>query len=124
MSSARRWNLAPPEPEPRADGLHPRVEAVARRIHLSGADDRDIPPYRLGVNSGAATAAGMSELQRARGREKAAYLWIRALAVAAIAFVVTTSFQARPGSGRPRPGARRDARGSTVSAAPRSPRCG
>jgi hypothetical protein len=41
----------------------------------------------------------VSELQRARGRENAAYLWIRALGVAAIAFVVTTSFQARPAPG-------------------------
>ncbi len=42
---------------------------------------------------------GVSELQRARDREKAAYLWIRALSVAAIAFVVATSFQARPAPG-------------------------
>jgi signal transduction histidine kinase len=51
------------------------------------------------VNSGAAAAAGVSELQRVRGRERAAYLWIRVLGVAAIAFVVTTSFQARPAPG-------------------------
>ena len=51
------------------------------------------------MNSGAAATAGVSELQRARGREKAAYLWIRVLAVAAIAFVVITSFQARPAPG-------------------------
>ncbi len=50
------------------------------------------------MNSGAATA-GVSELQRARGRENAAYLWIRVLAVAAIAFVVITSFQASPAPG-------------------------
>ena len=37
-------------------------------------DERGIPPYRLGVNSGAAAAAGVSELQRVRGRERAAYL--------------------------------------------------
>ena len=41
----------------------------------------------------------MSELDRARGREQAAYLSIRVLAVAAIGFVVTTSFQARPAPG-------------------------
>jgi signal transduction histidine kinase len=51
------------------------------------------------VSSEAAATAGVSELQRARGREKATYLWIRVLAVAAIAFVVTTSFQARPAPG-------------------------
>jgi signal transduction histidine kinase len=41
----------------------------------------------------------MPELDRARGREQAAYLSIRVLAVAAIAFVVITSFQARPAPG-------------------------
>jgi signal transduction histidine kinase len=41
----------------------------------------------------------VSELQRARSREKAAYLWVRVLGAAAIAFVVTTSFQARPAPG-------------------------
>jgi signal transduction histidine kinase len=41
----------------------------------------------------------MPELERARGREQAAYLSIRVLAVAAIAFVVITSFQARPAPG-------------------------
>jgi signal transduction histidine kinase len=51
------------------------------------------------VNSEAAATAGVSELQRVRGREKAAYLWIRVLGVAAIAFVVSTSFQARPAPG-------------------------
>jgi signal transduction histidine kinase len=50
------------------------------------------------VNSEAA-AGGVSELQRARGREKTAYLWIRVLGAAAIVFVVTTSFQARPAPG-------------------------
>jgi signal transduction histidine kinase len=49
------------------------------------------------VNSQA--TVGVSELQRARDRERAAYLWIRALSVAAIAFVVATSFQARPAPG-------------------------
>jgi len=49
------------------------------------------------VNSKAAAAVGVSE--RARGREQAAYLSIRALAGAAIAFVVITSFQARPAPG-------------------------
>jgi signal transduction histidine kinase len=51
------------------------------------------------VSTKAATAAGVSELERARGREQAAYLWIRVLAVAVIAFVVITSFQARPAPG-------------------------
>ena len=51
------------------------------------------------VSAKAATAAGVSELDRARGREQAAYLSIRVLAVAAIAFVVITSFQARPAPG-------------------------
>ncbi len=41
----------------------------------------------------------VSELERARGRQQAAYLTIRVLAVAAIAFVVTTSFQTRPAPG-------------------------
>ena len=47
------------------------------------------------MSTKAAAAAGVSELERARGREQAAYLSIRVLAVAAIAFVVITSFQAR-----------------------------
>jgi len=51
------------------------------------------------VNSGAAATAGASELQRARDREKATYLWIRVLSVAAIVFVAVTSFQARPAPG-------------------------
>jgi signal transduction histidine kinase len=51
------------------------------------------------VNSEAAATVGEAELQRARSRENAAYRWIRVLGVAAIAFVVTTSFQARPGPG-------------------------
>jgi signal transduction histidine kinase len=51
------------------------------------------------VSAKAATAAGVSELERARGLEQAAYLAIRVLAVAAIAFVVITSFQARPAPG-------------------------
>ena len=41
----------------------------------------------------------MTELDQARARERAAYRAIRALGVAAIAFVVTTSFQARPAPG-------------------------
>jgi signal transduction histidine kinase len=41
----------------------------------------------------------MSELERAQGREKATYRAIRVLAAAALAFVVTTSFQARPAPG-------------------------
>jgi signal transduction histidine kinase len=51
------------------------------------------------VNSGVAATADVSELQRARGREKATYLWIRVLGAAAIAFVVITTFQARPAPG-------------------------
>ena len=51
------------------------------------------------MSTKAATAAGVSELERARGREQAAYLSIRLLAVAAIAFVAITSFQARPAPG-------------------------
>jgi signal transduction histidine kinase len=51
------------------------------------------------VSTKAATAAGVSELERARGREQAAYLSIRVLAAAAIAFVAITSFQARPAPG-------------------------
>jgi len=76
------------------------------------------------VNSGAAATAGASELQRARDREKATYLWIRVLSVAAIVFVAVTSFQARPA-----PGGHGQALGVALmlvvfSAAPRSPRCG
>jgi signal transduction histidine kinase len=51
------------------------------------------------VNSGVAATAEVSELERARGREKATYLWIRVLGAAAIAFVVITTFQARPAPG-------------------------
>jgi signal transduction histidine kinase len=51
------------------------------------------------VSSGAATTAGTAELAKARGRERAAYLSVRLLAAAAIAFVVVTSFQARPAPG-------------------------
>jgi signal transduction histidine kinase len=51
------------------------------------------------VSSRAATSAGLPGLERARGREQAAYLSIRVLAAAAIAFVVITSFQARPAPG-------------------------
>ncbi len=51
------------------------------------------------MSTKAATSAGVSELDRARGREQAAYLAMRVLAVAAIAFVVITSFQARPAPG-------------------------
>ncbi len=43
--------------------------------------------------------AGVADLDRARGREQATFLWIRVLAVAAVAFVVITSFQARPAPG-------------------------
>jgi signal transduction histidine kinase len=51
------------------------------------------------VNSGVGATADVSELERARGREKATYLWIRVLGAAAIAFVVITTFQARPAPG-------------------------
>jgi signal transduction histidine kinase len=51
------------------------------------------------VSTKAAASARVSELDRARDREKAAYHAIRVLAVAAIAFVVITSFQARPAPG-------------------------
>jgi signal transduction histidine kinase len=51
------------------------------------------------VSSNAAPSAGLPELEQARGREQAAYLSIRVLAGAAIAFVVITSFQARPAPG-------------------------
>jgi signal transduction histidine kinase len=43
--------------------------------------------------------AGASELQQARNRERATYLWIRALSAAAIVFVAFNSFQARPAPG-------------------------
>ena len=43
--------------------------------------------------------AGVADLDRARGREQATFLWIRVLAVAVVAFVVITSFQARPAPG-------------------------
>ena len=81
MASTRRWTPADRESTCRA-GTNP-----------------EIPSYRLGVNSEAAATAGVSELQGARSRENAAYLWIRVLGVAAIAFVVTTAFQARPAPG-------------------------
>jgi signal transduction histidine kinase len=51
------------------------------------------------VSSRATTTAGTAELAQARGRERAAYLAVRLLAVAAIAFVVITSLQARPPPG-------------------------
>ena len=51
------------------------------------------------MSTNAAAAAGVSELERARGREQAVYLAIRVLAVAVIGFVVITSFQARPAPG-------------------------
>jgi signal transduction histidine kinase len=72
---------------------------AGRESTRQAGDERDIPPYRLGVNSGAAATDGVSELQRARDREKATYLWIRALSIAAIVFVAVTSFQARPAPG-------------------------
>ena len=51
------------------------------------------------MSTKAAASAGVSELDRARDREQAAYLSIRVLAVAVIAFVVITSLQARPAPG-------------------------
>ena len=51
------------------------------------------------MNSQAA-APGTAALDQARERERAAYGAIRVLAVAAIAFVVTTTFQARPAPAR------------------------
>ncbi len=51
------------------------------------------------MSSKAAAPAGISELDRARGRERVTYLSIRVLAGAAIAFVVATSLQARPAPG-------------------------
>ncbi len=42
---------------------------------------------------------GVADLHQARDREQATFLWIRVLAVAVVAFVVTTSFQARPAPG-------------------------
>jgi signal transduction histidine kinase len=51
------------------------------------------------VSTRAVTSAGVSELDRARGREQAAYVAIRVLAVAAITFVVISTFQARPAPG-------------------------
>jgi signal transduction histidine kinase len=92
--------LGPAEPEPRVAGLPPEGgRPPGGKSTRWGRDGREIPPYRLGVNSQAAATAGLSELQRERGREKTAYLWIRLLGVAAIAFVVTTSFSARPPPG-------------------------
>jgi hypothetical protein len=67
--------------------------------------------------------AGVSELERARGRQQAVYLAIRALGVAAIAFVAITSVQARPA-----PGGHGEALGVAVAlivfCARPSPRCG
>ena len=47
----------------------------------------------------AAAVAGVADLDRARVREQATFLWIRVLAVAVVAFVVITSFQAHPAPG-------------------------
>ena len=60
-------------------------------------DGRQIPPYLLEVDPQA--MAGASELQQARNRERATYLWIRALSVAIIVFVAANSFHARPAPG-------------------------
>ena len=62
------------------------------------------------MSSKAATSAGLPGLERARGREQAAYLSIRVLAGAVIAFVVITSFQ-----GRPAPGGHGEALGAAVA---------
>jgi hypothetical protein len=75
------------------------VEAISRESTCRAETAGDIPPYRLGVSSGAAATAGMSELERAKDREKATYRWIRLLGAAAIAFVVTTALQSRPAPG-------------------------
>ena len=75
------------------------MEAISRESTCQAQTTGDIPPYRLGVNSGAAATSGVSELRRARGREKATYLWIRVLGAAAIAFVLITSFQGHPAPG-------------------------
>ena len=48
------------------------------------------------MSTRAAAPGGRSELDQARDRQQAAYLAIRLLAVAAIAFVVITSFEVRP----------------------------
>src|SRR4029077_946403 len=64
MASTRGWRPSDANPPARAEATW------------------GIPPYRRGVNSGAAATVGMSELQRARGREKATYRWIRLLGAA------------------------------------------
>ena len=75
------------------------MEAGRRESARRARDGRAITPYGWGVSSKAATPAGTSELARVRDRERATYVAIRLLAVAAIAFVVITSFQARPAPG-------------------------
>lgn len=88
----------PPEPDPWVAELPPEGGGpTGRESTHRPRDGGKIPPYGLGVSS--KVAAGVSGLDQARGREQAAYVSIRVLAVAAIAFVVTTSFQARPAPG-------------------------
>src|SRR5229473_3168373 len=99
-SSVQRWNLLAATTSPvggpaSTHGWRP----AGRESTRWGGDGGKIPPYGLGVSSKAAAPAGISELDRAQGRERATYLSIRVLAVAAIAFVVTTSLQARPAPG-------------------------
>jgi signal transduction histidine kinase len=81
--------------EASARGWRPR----SRESTYRAGDGGKIPPYGLGVSGKAAAPAGISELERARGRQQATYLSIRVLAVAAIAFVAITSLQARPAPG-------------------------
>ncbi len=89
-----------PRPPTRGwSGVHPGLEAAGGESARRAADGDGIRPYGWGVGSRAATTAGTAELAQARGRERAAYLAVRLLAVAAIAFVVITSFQARPAPG-------------------------
>ena len=90
------------------DGLHPGLETAGGESARRAADGGGIRPYRWGVSTDAATTARTAELAQARGRERAAYLSVRLLAAAAIAFVVITSFQARPAP---------DGRGAALGAA-------
>jgi len=99
-SSAGRWNLPPQNLNRGRRGIHLGVEApLGANPPALARDGGGIAPYGGAVSSKAAAAAGVSKLEWARGREQAAYLSIRVLAVAAIAFVVITSFQARPAPG-------------------------
>ncbi len=81
------------------DGFHPRLEATGGESARRTADGGGIRPYGWYVSSDAATTASTAELAQARDHERVAYLSVRLLAAAAIAFVVITSFQARPAPG-------------------------